>query len=224
MILDLRVEKQRRPECEEAETPWTTLRPTKTRPQVSEHAALLRHQLSLLPAFFLTKIQTWTQQNITELCGKGAGLRPSVPTLAWLTSLLKVNNWLLKSLRSGDGYSWTWMVLCPPRFKDLPTPGGWEMLQATALGSEGQTKLWRVMSLSLWKERFFRLSVEGVNNGLIQLEKALRETGNMLQDANDKAARRQAAARQTSEFIRRWYPQLWTMFGFKLKHNSVFFK
>lgn len=60
------------------------------------------------------------------------------------------------------------------------------------------------MSCSLWKERFFRLSVEGVNNGLIQLEDALRETGNMLQDANDKAARGQAAARrQTSEFIRR---------------------
>lgn len=73
------------------------------------------------------------------------------------------------------------------------------------------------MSCSLWKERFFRLSVEGVNNSLIQLEEALRETGNMLQDANDKAA-----CRQTSEFIRRGHLQLWTMFGFKLKHNSVF--
>lgn len=87
------------------------------------------------------------------------------------------------------------MVLCPPHFKDASGH--------TALGSEGQTKLWRVMSCSLWKERLFRLSV-GVNNGLIQLQEALRETGNTLQDANDKAVRRQAAARrQTSEFIRR---------------------
>lgn len=60
------------------------------------------------------------------------------------------------------------------------------------------------MSCSLRKERFFRLSVEGVNSGLIQLEEALRETGSMLQDANDKVAHPQAAARrQTSEFIRR---------------------